>query len=709
MVFSFYRRTLLKCLGEQPRFKGESIMNRSLATLTILLAASFAYGQGQTLNKSLMHNGIRRNYTIYVPSSYAPDTETPLVVNMHGLTLNRNFQMTYSGMNAVAEREDFLVVYPDAVNADWFGPQDNIGFIDQLLDEVSSQYSVNHARVYATGFSGGGMMSYLLSVERPDKFAAIASVGGTRPFASGEVFYPPSIEALPSRPFPLLHIHGTGDHLLPYNGGYSPVRGRNFPPVEQLVQNYVRNNGGNVTPTIVDLPNTDTTDGSTVQKWSYDGGTYLDSAGNAREADVVLYRIANGGHNWPGDSTGWPGWAGTVNYDISASTEIWNFFSRHEVPLLPTWSVDADGDWSQLANWNGAMPNAPGARAAFADVIAAPRTVTLDVPITVGRIDFDSTNGYTIAGANTLTFDAASRKAEINVARGSHTIAVPLTLARNTSISVSPAESTLAMSRVVNAAGVNVEKSGPGTWSVNRIQAGALSIDAGTVQIKPDPSAPGSGTSVLGALAIAAGTAPTATLDLQNGSAVIDYNGVSPVATIRQQILTGRGGPGLGASWNGRGITSSAAAAANAAEPESRSIGYAENSNLPLGSYASFRGQPVDDTSLLMAFTRTGDANLDGVVNDEDVTIVGATYAPGVSQSDWALGDFDYNGFVDDDDVTLLGVFYDPTAPPIGVAPFVVSGQSAAVPEPSALVLIASALGVLLMAVRQRARWVRDV
>jgi hypothetical protein len=53
------------------------------------------------------------------------------------------------------------------------------------------------------------------------------------------------------------------------------------------------------------------------------------------------------------------------------------------------------------------------------------------------------------------------------------------------------------------------------------------------------------------------------------------------------------------------------------------------------------------------------------VVNDDDVTIVGATYAPGVPQPSWALGDFDYNGFVDDDDVTLLGALYDPSAPPL--------------------------------------------
>ncbi|MEX2139381.1 MAG: pentapeptide repeat-containing protein, partial [Pirellulales bacterium] len=192
--------------------------------------------------------------------------------------------------------------------------------------------------------------------------------------------------------------------------------------------------------------------------------------------------------------------------------------------------------------------------------------------------------------------------------------------------------------------------------------------------------------------------APTATFDLTDNAAIINYSGASPVATVRQQILAGRGGSGLGKTWNGQGITSSSAAAA---QPESRSIGYAENSALPLGSYTSFRGQAVDDTSLLMAYTRTGDANLDGIVNDDDVTIVSATYAPGVSQPYWALGDFDYNGFVDDDDVTLLGVFYDPAAAPLIASAAAHAGDVAAVPEPTTI-LLASTAGLLLLLIRRR-------
>jgi hypothetical protein len=114
----------------------------------------------------------------------------------------------------------------------------------------------------------------------------------------------------------------------------------------------------------------------------------------------------------------------------------------------------------------------------------------------------------------------------------------------------------------------------------------------------------------------------------------------------------------------------------------------------------------VDDTSILMTLTRTGDANLDGVVNDDDVTIVGATYAPGVPQPSWALGDFDYNGYVDDDDVTLLGAFYDPSAAPL-VSGGVVNGNGvAAVPEPATIaLLLLGSIGVALLYRKRLGAW----
>jgi hypothetical protein len=98
----------------------------------------------------------------------------------------------------------------------------------------------------------------------------------------------------------------------------------------------------------------------------------------------------------------------------------------------------------------------------------------------------------------------------------------------------------------------------------------------------------------------------------------------------------------------------------------------------------------VDATSVLVAYTRTADANLDGLVNDDDVTVLGAAYAPGASNGVWAFGDFEYNGFIDDDDVTLLGAFYNPSAGPLAAPPVVAWSPDHA--EPATAGLPASAM-----------------
>jgi hypothetical protein len=203
---------------------------------------------------------------------------------------------------------------------------------------------------------------------------------------------------------------------------------------------------------------------------------------------------------------------------------------------------------------------------------------------------------------------------------------------------------------------------------------------------------------VTSTLTIAGGTTPTGTLDVTDNGVVVDYPtaGPSPANDIRAQIISGRGAPGLIGTWDGKGITSSSAAAT----PDQTSVGYAVNGDMPLGAVATFRGETVDASSVLIRHTRIGDANLDGVVNDDDVTIVGAVYAPGVANASWANGDFDYNGFVDDDDVTLLGALYNPSLPPL---PAPQGGGVAAVPEPATwLMLTLGGLGAGLFGWRRR-------
>jgi hypothetical protein len=211
----------------------------------------------------------------------------------------------------------------------------------------------------------------------------------------------------------------------------------------------------------------------------------------------------------------------------------------------------------------------------------------------------------------------------------------------------------------------------PGT--VNIAANGRLELHGATSKISPT------------ALVIAGtAAAPTATLDLTDSAIVLDYPaaGPNPAADVRARIMAGRGAPGLIGTWDGKGITSSTSAAA----PDSTSVGYAVNADMPLGAVPTFRGQAVDPSSVLIRHTRLGDANLDGVVNDDDVTIVGAMYAPGTANAAWANGDFDYNGFVDDDDVTLLGALYAPGETPI---PAPDGGGVAAVPEPATWLMLA--------------------
>ncbi|MEX2140550.1 MAG: PA14 domain-containing protein [Pirellulales bacterium] len=206
---------------------------------------------------------------------------------------------------------------------------------------------------------------------------------------------------------------------------------------------------------------------------------------------------------------------------------------------------------------------------------------------------------------------------------------------------------------------------------------------------------------VTSGLTIAGGGTPTGTLNITDNAAIVNYPtaGPNPADTIRSQIVSGRGGTDLLGTWTGLGITSSAAAA----DPTSLSIGFANNADLPLGAYTTFRGEAVDDTTVLIRTTRIGDANLDGVVGDDDVTIVGATFGM-TSGAVWALGDFTYDGAVNDDDVTLLGALYDPSAAPVGfAAPVAAAGAVAAVPEPATwLMLTLGGLGAGLFGWRRR-------
>jgi hypothetical protein len=378
----------------------------------------------------------------------------------------------------------------------------------------------------------------------------------------------------------------------------------------------------------------------------------------------------------------------------------------------PVWNVDAGGNWSTAGNWwtnyygSAPLPNAVGAQAIFGRVITAPRTVTLTSDKTVGALTFDSPQAYTLAGTGRLVLDStAPGGATINVTAGAHTVSAPLKLNVNTTLTVTPdAGNTSKLTITGNlsaSAGVTLTKAGAGPMEVAALRVPGVSVMGGVLRVLPNGTTAATG--AINSLSIAAG----ATLDLANNSLVIDYSGASPADMVRQYLLSGRSA----GSWTGStGIISSAAAA----DAQQRTaIGLVEASAL-LGlsgaATATWSGQTVDATSLLLKYTWYGDANLDGKVDADDYALIDRGMAAGLTG--WLNGDFNYDGVVNTADYVLIDRAYalqSGTLAPEFLAwreaqfgTDYVAGLLASVPEPSSAACALAGIALL-----RRRRWQR--
>ncbi len=287
-----------------------------MRTMIILLFAStLLISQLQSQNNgSFVFEGQTRTYLYYVPNQHTPQNPAPLVLVLHGFTQNAQMIMQYSNFNHYAEENGFIAVYPNGIGNAWnIGPggssANDKGFLNALIDTLNNQYGIDQERIYACGFSNGGFMSYRLACEMNDRFAAIGSVAGTM---SNDMYD----DCMPGRPFPVIHIHGTNDFIVSYNGGFGNR------PVDDVIDFWTSNNLCPAEPDVVQLP--DLVPGSTVEQYTY--------APCEDSTEVVLLRVVNGGHTWPG-AIGNSG-IGVTNQDISASEEIWKFVSRFSNPTI---------------------------------------------------------------------------------------------------------------------------------------------------------------------------------------------------------------------------------------------------------------------------------------------------------------------------------------------------------------------------------------
>jgi polyhydroxybutyrate depolymerase len=277
----------------------------------------------QTINGSITHDGLNREYILYVPQSYDPGTAAPLVFNLHGYTSNALQQMFYGDFRPIADTAGFLIVHPMGTvdqlgnthwNVGWGNSNvDDVGFLNALIDSLSAQYDIDQNRIYSTGMSNGGFMSYKLACELSDRIAAIASV-------TGSMNTNQMTTCDPQHPMPVMEIHGTADPTVAYNGTLF------FSPIESVLAYWSGFDECTTPPVITSIPDIDMTDGCTAEHQLFADGT--------NGVEVEHFKIINGEHTWPGSAFGGVG----TNQDIDASKEIWRFFSKYDINglIVPT-------------------------------------------------------------------------------------------------------------------------------------------------------------------------------------------------------------------------------------------------------------------------------------------------------------------------------------------------------------------------------------
>lgn len=305
------------------------ILPAALAAALAISALGCAPKPGEgTVEASLDVGDRTRSYLYHLPSGWTAQApkKWPLVIALHGRLGQGASQEKLTHFSAIADREGFVVVYPDGIGKSWNdyrheGPAaddkvDDVAYLSALITTFVRDHAVDDKRVYVTGMSNGAMMTYSAACELSDRVAAFGPVAGLLPEGAAE-------GCKPKRGVPMMIVAGTEDKLVPYHGGdVARDRGR-VHSAEQTRDIFATKNGcGSPGPArFVDVAD----DGTRV--------AIEESTGCKDGADVVLVTVEGGGHGWPSGDQYLPEWAiGKTSRDVDASEELWKFFQRHPLP-----------------------------------------------------------------------------------------------------------------------------------------------------------------------------------------------------------------------------------------------------------------------------------------------------------------------------------------------------------------------------------------
>lgn len=257
-------------------------------------------------DETISHDNLQREYLLYIPESYTGSESVPLVFSLHGAGGTKESQYALSAFNVLAERENFILVTPEATAAlgslTFWNQQNNpngaddVGFINALINEIASRYTIDLDRVYLAGSSNGAFMALQITCELSDKIAATAAIKG--------YMSPDQMNICnPTTPTAIIQMHGTDDPLVPYDG------------VEATLQFWAEVNQTELQPTVSNLPDTNPNNGNTVVRYLFNNGI--------NGLVIEHLEVIGGGHDWFGE-------AGT-NYDINASDKAWEFFKEFDI------------------------------------------------------------------------------------------------------------------------------------------------------------------------------------------------------------------------------------------------------------------------------------------------------------------------------------------------------------------------------------------
>ncbi len=309
----------------------------AFAAAIVFSASGHQYAVAQhrgTVARLIKVGELNRTYHLHVPKNMPKDKAVPLVLMFHGGGGTPAFAERESKFSDLADREGFLVVYPEGVGKSWNDGRgvkaipaqrdnvDDLAFIAALIDDVAKAHKVDPKRVYATGISNGAMFSHYLAANLSSRIAAIAPVVGGMPEPLSEKFKP-------EKPVAVLILQGTEDLLVPYKGGdVTPPgagkRGR-IVATEDAVKKWAEHNGCQREAATEELADKDPKDGCRVKKFTYAKGK--------DGTEVVLVRIEGGGHTWPNGLQYLPKKViGNVCRDINGTEVIWDFFKAHPKP-----------------------------------------------------------------------------------------------------------------------------------------------------------------------------------------------------------------------------------------------------------------------------------------------------------------------------------------------------------------------------------------